>query len=678
MTLVMMMRDLVLRFVVLALCMCATAALSNPAWAQSSGRFDNSTSIDIENFQPMPAQGTNILNVGKSDVLPNAKPSVGVFLHYQDDPLIVQNPQTGETTARLMDSQLKAEIWAAYGFGDVFDFGIVLPFVVYQNTGDFDLFGASGMDMDGGALSDIRLVPKIRLLNPEKAAGVGIALAAPIYLPFGDSQSFNSDGALRAEPRFILDWRHENGLTIAANAAYQFRPRRTAQNFVSNDIVRWSVGTEIPVGIESVRVIGSIFGNYKLEEDRSVDNFVSEADDNKGDAVEALGGVQFSLPNDLVANVGAGGGVTNGIGAPDVRIFASFGYTPTTGDTDGDGIQDAEDQCVEDPEDPDGFEDQDGCPDDDNDQDGVVDDEDACPNTAEDDDGFEDADGCPDEDNDGDGINDADDECPDEAEDVDQFEGEDGCPDTDNDGDGILDEDDECPNTPGIEEADGCKPGDADGDGIKDHVDQCKTEPEDKDGFEDEDGCPDPDNDGDGIPDTEDKCPMEKETINGNKDEDGCPDKGKEKVKVTEEKIEILEKVYFDTAKATIKARSFNILDQVASVLKANPQITEVRIEGHTDSRGADDYNKKLSQQRADAVRDFLVKAGVAADRLTAEGYGEEQPIADNDSAAGRERNRRVEFSIVEVDGEPVEKKDESDEGDGESTQEDAQDDKEE
>ncbi|MGM0557178.1 MAG: transporter [Myxococcota bacterium] len=330
------MRELVFRICVAVSCVLTFTAVSQDADAQTSGRFDNSTAIDIENFQPMPSQGTNILNVGKSDVLPHAEPSVGLFVHFQDDPLVVRNPENDETTTRLIDSQLKAEVWAAYGFGDVFDFGIVVPFVVYQNTGDFDLFGRPGTQMDGGALSDIRLVPKFRLLNPDKAAGVGIALAAPIYLPFGDSQSFNSDAALRAEPRLIVDYRHPVGVTVAANAAYQFRPRRTAQNYVHNDMIRWSVGTEIPTGVEFMKVVGSIFGNYKFEEDRSLDNFVSDSDENKGTAVEALGGLQFDLPHDLVANVGAGGGLTSGIGSPDVRIFGSIGYTPRSEEADGD------------------------------------------------------------------------------------------------------------------------------------------------------------------------------------------------------------------------------------------------------------------------------------------------------------------------------------------------------
>lgn len=120
------------------------------------------------------------------------------------------------------------------------------------------------------------------------------------------------------------------------------------------------------------------------------------------------------------------------------------------------------------------------------------------------------------------------------------------------------------------------------------------------------------------------------------------------KAKVVEEKIEISEKVMFDTDKATIKLDSNDLLTDVATVIKEHQEIKKLRIEGHTDADGSDKYNKKLSQQRADAVRDFLVKAGIAEDRLIAVGYGEERPVATNDNAEGKEKNRRVEFNILD------------------------------
>jgi OmpA-OmpF porin, OOP family len=249
-------------------------------------------------------------------------------------------------------------------------------------------------------------------------------------------------------------------------------------------------------------------------------------------------------------------------------------------------------------------------------------------------------------DRDGDGIPDHLDECPDEPEDFDGFQDADGCPDPDNDGDGIADAIDECPDEPedfdGFQDTDGCPDPDNDGDGIHDRIDQCPDEPEDVDGFEDEDGCPDPDNDGDGILDVDDACPNE--AAPGTPD--GCP-RQYDLVVVTETKIELRQTVYFDTNKATIQKRSFPLLDDVSRALADNPTI-RVRIEGHTDSQGADAYNKKLSQRRADSVRKYLIGKGIRGARMVAVGFGEEVPIADNRTAEGRAQNRRVEFFITE------------------------------
>jgi outer membrane protein OmpA-like peptidoglycan-associated protein len=249
----------------------------------------------------------------------------------------------------------------------------------------------------------------------------------------------------------------------------------------------------------------------------------------------------------------------------------------------------------------------------DKDGDGIKDDVDKCPGEAEDRDGFEDEDGCPDLDNDKDGIPDLKDKCPNEAEDKDGFEDEDGCPDPDNDKDGILDAADKCPN-----------------------------DAEDKDGFEDEDGCPDPDNDKDGIPDTSDKCPNDA----GPADNNGCPKKY-EHIVVTEAKIELKQKVFFETNKAVIRPRSFPLLAEIGQVLASRPTMT-VRIEGHTDSQGKRARNMTLSQSRADSVRQFLIGLGVEASRLESKGFGPDQPIETNKTAAGREKNRRVEFFITQ------------------------------
>ncbi|MCX5741740.1 MAG: OmpA family protein, partial [Proteobacteria bacterium] len=248
--------------------------------------------------------------------------------------------------------------------------------------------------------------------------------------------------------------------------------------------------------------------------------------------------------------------------------------------------------------------------------------DDKCPNIPEDRDGFEDEDGCPEgdkNDRDGDTILDTVDRCPDEPEDFDQFEDEDGCPDPDNDGDKILDVDDLCPNAA-----------------------------EDFDHFEDEDGCPELDNDKDRILDKDDKCPDEPETYNGTDDEDGCPDRGK--VIKTIIGLVILEPINFEYNKAVITADSFPILDAIVATLQGNPDLALVEVQGHTDERGDDTYNLDLSIRRAAAVEKYLVDHGVAARRLTSQGYGETQPKDKSHTQQAWAVNRRVEFIILKRD----------------------------
>ncbi|HAJ79559.1 MAG TPA: hypothetical protein DCO75_07275 [Fibrobacteres bacterium] len=304
----------------------------------------------------------------------------------------------------------------------------------------------------------------------------------------------------------------------------------------------------------------------------------------------------------------------------------------------------------------------------DNDRDGILNHVDKCPDDPEDVDGFEDFDGCPDPDNDRDGICDpwvtekgmqskyasvchGIDKCPDAPEDFDGFQDDDGCPDADNDHDGIPDVKDQRPNSPedfdGFQDNDGCPDFDNDKDGIPDSLDKCPNEPEDIDGFKDDDGCPDVDNDNDVIPDVKDKCPNEPETFNGYIDDDGCPDTApKPAVALKKEpdfpRQQILEGLEFQKGRPDIIFGSYSILDALAKSLKESPSIN-IEIRGYMDSMGKNSVNMQLSQMRAEAVRQYLINQGIDPQRMSALGLGSGNPIADNRSAAGRAMNRRIE-----------------------------------
>lgn len=246
-------------------------------------------------------------------------------------------------------------------------------------------------------------------------------------------------------------------------------------------------------------------------------------------------------------------------------------------------------------------------------------------------------------DRDGDGILDNVDQCPDDPEDIDANADEDGCPETeDTDGDGIEDATDLCPLEPEDRDdyldTDGCRESDNDLDAVPDDVDQCDNEPEDRDGTNDSDGCPDPDNDHDNVLDVRDRCPNEP----GVEAESGCP-RVYENVEVTSTGIVIRQQIFFAFNRAVIQSQSFTILDTVAQVMRDFPDVS-IEVQGHTDSRGNDAFNLRLSQQRADAVRQYLIQQGISEARLTSRGYGETQPIETNATNEGRGLNRRVEF----------------------------------
>ena len=251
------------------------------------------------------------------------------------------------------------------------------------------------------------------------------------------------------------------------------------------------------------------------------------------------------------------------------------------------------------------------------DGDGIYDKHDACPDVF----GLEQFNGCPD--SDGDGIQDSEDACPNEAG-LPEYN---GCPDTD--GDGIPDKDDACPNEAGPASTNGCP--DRDGDGIADKDDKCPDEA----GPAENDGCPWPDSDGDGVLDKDDKCP----NVVGVAENYGCPIVS---VEVQKEITDLARAIYFNTGKSTFTDETEIRMEQISTILNQYTTLT-FTVEGHTDSTGSKKINDSLSQKRADAVMNYLVENGFPADKISAKGFGSDNPIGDNKTRKGRQQNRRVE-----------------------------------
>ncbi len=558
------------------------------------------SSFDIELFRP---QG-DFYGYGSTlgaATLGNLQLGVGVLLNYSNDPLVLVGADGARLNASgaaaeesgdgLIDNRLVTDFQVGMGFTRYASLTADIPLILVQDgfdPGTLDNPTADVSALAGGGIGDIVLQPKVVILDRDKMP-VGLAVAVPVGLPTGS-----------------LAFAGEQGVSVAPTLAFEY--------------------SDGPIHNRSYKIRAAVNGGYKLRSparlrDVSVGNaflyaaavgyhpidplelnleFHGAAMGGRSaqNAAEVLLGVRALLGRALSVSVGGGTAVLGGIGAPDYRIYAGVqaapSFDPENRDTDGDNIVDGDDKCPKDAEDEDLFQDRDGCPERDNDADGREDTVDKCPDDPEDDDGYMDNDGCPEPDNDKDGVVDASDTCPDKAETVNSFNDEDGCPD-------------EAPST------------DSDGDGFEDDIDRCPYDAEDLNQFEDEDGCPD--------------------------------DRLKNaRVVVTQGSIKINDVIYFNTAKATIQDRSFDLLNELAGVIVEHPEIKKLRVEGHTDNVGDDAGNFRLSQARAEAVMAYLKTHGVEGSRLDAAGFGEMRPISANDNEDGRSQNRRVEFIIVDRD----------------------------
>ncbi|MFY0525600.1 Ig-like domain-containing protein [Archangium gephyra] len=568
--------------------------LSAPAVeAQGPTPSPLSQSIDVQRYKPGPG-ATDILGVHGAKVDGHLGWHLAASVNYASNPLGFLDPRQDDFVYSIVANQVTVDLMGSISLWNRFELGVAVPLTYQASERDASITPAFQGGVSGAGLGDLRLVPKAHLLN---AGGFDLGVAVPVLLPSAGGAGFRGGAGVSARPQLVGEWGNGNGLRLVANVGANLQPEQQVRNLRTGTELMYAVGAQVPL-TEKLAVRANLAGAFGLKDQ-----------DMEGRPLELLAAVQYRISPGLAAHVGGGPGLSRGYGTPGFRLFAGLDWTqpgerapaqpatpPAPADTDKDGVADDKDQCAQGPEDLDGFQDEDGCADPDNDGDGIPDTKDRCPNQPESVNGFQDEDGCPDE-----------------------------------------------------------MPVDTDKDGLMDGQDKCPTQPEDNDGFQDEDGCPDPDNDKDGVPDWEDQCPNEPETINGVKDDDGCPDEGKSKVRLEAKRIVILDKVYFATNKDVILPKSFDLLNQVAAILRANPQIELLRVEGHTDNQGKPAKNQNLSERRAARVRAFLIKEGVAAERLESVGYGQTKPVDTNKTAAGRENNRRVEFNILKVAGEDTE-----------------------
>ncbi len=597
------------------------ATLATPQALAQAVPVANGEGFDTHLFRPaMDSKG--LFSVNGSEIVGANEFSLGLVIDYGRNLLRVN--ELGQRSPQLIDHSFQGTAMFNYGIANRLTVGLAVPVNLMAGNEQFTAAGAPVLagwgpgQVDSQTIGFIGLHSKLRLLRVDKGLGVslGVQLGVPVTSAPRDA---GADPGFFYWPQVIVEKRigSSDQFKIALNGGFRGHMVSATTlalrngTFKDGNRVTYGLGLSYRV-LEPLDLVAETYGTVL---------FASGVGASVGLSNEVIGGIKLFVEKNSYLTLGAGSRYTQGFEAADFRGIVGFIFEPSIGDRDGDGIKDDIDKCPDDPEDKDGFEDEDGCPDLDNDKDRIPDYLDHCPNVPEDYDGDHDKDGCPevtDGDRDHDGIFDSKDKCPDDAEDKDGFEDEDGCPDPDNDKDGIPDVKDKCPN-----------------------------DPEDKDNFEDDDGCPEPDNDKDGIPDIHDKCPNQPETFNDIDDEDGCPDDGKLIIKGNT--IVILEKIQFATGSAVILPKSFALLDAVAKTLNAHAEFALVEVAGHADERDSDANNVKLTQNRVNSVVKALTQRKVEDKRLRGKGYGEYCPEDPGHHEKAWEKNRRVEFKIVKT-----------------------------
>ncbi|HEY1532828.1 MAG TPA: OmpA family protein, partial [Polyangiaceae bacterium] len=466
----------------------ALLTLLDPAVAQAQATgnaraLGNGDGMDTHLFRPA-VDSKGFFSVNGSDILGAGNISFGLVLDYGRGIMRTRDSGTPIDTATgkpcvddtckpmasgtgvpaLVQNSFQGTFGFSYGIANKAIVGVSIP--VNLMTGDeaYDIGPNGGQyssaQLDAQKLSFLAIHGKLRLTRVDRGVGLAVLLQAGVPLTSAP-RDLGADPKAWYWPQFIVEnqFGSERRFKVGVNLGYRAhggkdpkfenditgKPQLKEGTFEASNLGTYSLGLSYRV-LDALDLVGETYASYQL---------AGESDSKQKLSEEFVGGIKLFIEDNSYLMMGAGSrAFSTGFEAANLRMVLGFVYEPSIGDRDGDGYKDDQDQCPDEPEDFDGFKDEDGCPDPDNDNDGILDVNDRCPNVPEDFDGDHD---------------------------------EDGCPDIDKDGD-------------------------RDGDGIPDSKDKCPDDPEDKDGFQDQDGCPDPDNDKDQIPDVKDKCPNQPET----------------------------------------------------------------------------------------------------------------------------------------------------------------------
>ena len=608
------------RFVTRALCAIALAAVV-PLWAPTARAQHHG--FQLEHYEPTPA-GEWFLSVEHPWYSSTRYFAAGLTFDYAHAPLVfVVKDGSGNAIrdTRVVAHSLVGHLDLAFSLFDRVAATASVPLTLYEG-GEYNSTVNVG-PIGSVSAGDVRVGLRARILGHAETDAFSLHAGVQLWIPVGVEGNHAGDESLRVlVPRVVaagfshsLRWSASVGFLVRSRAALAFDRKSAPLGGAGSALQlaaaigwtdaahRWNIGPEL-----------------------TFDTIVSEghAFDRDFTALEALASAHY-LINDLIL-VGAGAGIGFGHeqGTPDFRAVVRVAWAPGRKkaapviDTDRDGIPDTEDACPAMPGPRNADPARNGCP----------------PPTVKD--------------QDGDGIPDEKDLCPTEPQGLHPDPTRAGCPARDEDGDGVFDYEDECPKlnagTHHDKQRKGCPAPDSDGDGFFDDEDVCPTVHAGVHPDPARRGCPLPDLDNDSVPDAIDACPSVPGAPDPDPKKNGCPGL----VQVKNGMIVIMSPVFFATGKDVILEKSFPVLQAVANALAATPEIKLLAVEGHTDNKGKAEKNMLLSDKRANSVMRFLVARGVNATRLTAQGFGQQNPIASNKTEKTRALNRRVEFRIID------------------------------
>jgi OmpA-OmpF porin, OOP family len=546
---------------------------------------DSASGFAIDRFEPA-ERGSSWFVLDSLDLRGHRRYSAGDSTEFAYKPLVLYNAD-GSERAPVVKLQAFTHIGASLVMWDRARFGFNLPLLFWQQ-GDAGSIGSTTYSSSNSAtIGDLRLGADLALFGTHGDALTG-AIGLQLFVPTGDRNAYTGDGKARLLPHLLIAGEAKQ-FTYAAHLGFNYRAH-------NDPFASIPMGSEVVFGLSGgVRALGKTF---LIGPELYGRTGVSSSDalfNKRTTPLEVLLGVHYRIATDVHIGVGAGPGLSRGLGSPQMRVLASIEWNPA-------------------------YEPVSPLPAADRDQDGVTDLEDACPQVP----GVRGYDratnGCPPPppDRDGDGVVDSEDGCPLQAGTATQDPKTNGCPlpPPDRDADGVIDAEDACPDTSGVATQDP------------------KTN-----------GCPAPpsDRDGDGIIDSDDGCPDHAGPKDPDPKKNGCP-----VARLEAGQIKISQQVKFATASAQLLPESDAVLQAVLEVLQGHPDIKKISVEGHTDNQGADAANRDLSRRRAAAVATWLASRGIDRKRISSEGLGTTRPIDTNDTESGRQNNRRVEFHVMD------------------------------